>query len=402
MDLSSWLWILLFMAFILGWIVSRYDIKNFVKKNQTLPLEYFKGLQYILNEEPDKAIDSFVQVAQLNPETVDLHFALGQMFRKKGEFTRSIRIHESLANRGLDINLQNKATIALAEDYYKAGMFDRAQNLFTPFINHAVHNDVAIKYLLIMAKLEQEWGKAVELAKFLPTETKMQQIFHLQCQEAQNYINNNNFDKADKILAQIDPHYINHIRYGLIEIQLLASAQNSSGKEKIINKLHNLIQTGTFSLITDFKSLDLILIFMQQNKIYQQFLPPFLQNIAENYADNPLYNSQSYYSIMAEQLEQTSQLILLQKYINDEIKHYPNYNSLMRAANFIIKYQKNSETSAINMQDTIDILLPTVVKVLQISTHKNYLCYKCGFKAKEFSWACHGCGEWESMHGISK
>ena len=99
MDFEPWWLIAVPVLFGLGWIAARVDIRQMLSETRSLPNSYFKGLNFILNEEPDRAIDAFVEVAKLDPETTELHFALGSLFRRRGEVERAIRVHQSLLSR---------------------------------------------------------------------------------------------------------------------------------------------------------------------------------------------------------------------------------------------------------------------------------------------------------------
>src|SRR3977135_3632261 len=127
MDFELW-WLLPIPAlfFGLGWIAARIDIKHLLTESRALPASYFKGLNFLLNEQPDKAIEAFTEVVKVEPQTVELHFALGSLFRRRGEVERAIRMHQNLVERA-DLVPEQKMTALyeLAQDYLKAGLLDR-------------------------------------------------------------------------------------------------------------------------------------------------------------------------------------------------------------------------------------------------------------------------------------
>src|SRR3954462_12018727 len=131
MEFEYW-WLLGFPLFFgLGWIAARIDIRHLVRESRALPSSYFKGLNFLLNEQPDKAIEAFIEVVKVDPETIELHFALGSLFRRRGEYDRAIRMHQNLLERA-DLGADQKATALseLGEDYLKAGILDRAEEVF--------------------------------------------------------------------------------------------------------------------------------------------------------------------------------------------------------------------------------------------------------------------------------
>jgi tetratricopeptide (TPR) repeat protein len=127
----QWLLIGLPVAFALGWLASRFDLRQVRRDSRDAPRAYFKGLNLLLNEQQDKAIDAFIEAVQNDPDTTDLHFALGNLFRRRGEFERAVRVHQHLLQRAdLPAAERHRAQHALAQDFLKAGLFDRAEQAF--------------------------------------------------------------------------------------------------------------------------------------------------------------------------------------------------------------------------------------------------------------------------------
>ncbi len=124
----SWLLISLPVAFVLGWLASRFDIRQLKLENRQAPKAYFRGLNFLLNEQQDQAIDAFIEAVQNDPDTQELHFALGNLFRRRGEYQRAVRVHEHLLGRGdLSRADRERAQHALAQDFLRAGLLDRAE-----------------------------------------------------------------------------------------------------------------------------------------------------------------------------------------------------------------------------------------------------------------------------------
>jgi lipopolysaccharide biosynthesis regulator YciM len=167
MEFEFW-WLLAFpLFFVLGWLAARIDIKQVVTESRTVPDSYFRGLNFLLNEQPDKAIEAFIEVVKLDPETIDLHFALGGLFRKRGEVDRAIRMHENLLEREtLDEESRLKALVELGQDYLKAGLLDRAEEVFQRLLS-TPHAGLARKFLLEIYVQEKDWQKAIEAAEVL-------------------------------------------------------------------------------------------------------------------------------------------------------------------------------------------------------------------------------------------
>src|SRR6266568_3882668 len=162
MDFELW-WLLPIPAlfFALGWIAARIDIKHLLRESRALPLSYFRGLNFLLNEQPDKAIESFIEVVKVDPQTIDLHFALGNLFRRQGEIDRAIRMHQNL--------------------------LDRAEDMFTR-LDGSPFEHQAIGFLLQIYEQEKDWKKAIVATKRMEALAKrpyFKEIAHYYCELAQ-------------------------------------------------------------------------------------------------------------------------------------------------------------------------------------------------------------------------
>ena len=168
-NVYNLLWLLLPLAAASGWLGARIEQKRRARRNAfDLPSAYFKGLNFLLNEQPDKAIEVFTQVLEVNSETVETHLALGNLFRRRGEVERAIRIHQNLIARPtLDREQRSHALLELGQDYLKAGLFDRAENLFLELAEIRLHSEQALRLLLRIYQQEKEWGKAISSARKL-------------------------------------------------------------------------------------------------------------------------------------------------------------------------------------------------------------------------------------------
>ena len=179
-------WQLLFfpLFFILGWAAARIDIRHLVKESRALPRSYFQGLNFLLNEQPDRAIEAFVDAVKVDPQTVELHFALGSLFRRRGETERAIRMHQSLVERDdLPQELKLQAMAALGQDFLKAGLLDRAEAVFeklrvSPLAEEAKRN------LLEIYQLEKDWTKAIAIAAELPEVATQKEVAEYYCELA--------------------------------------------------------------------------------------------------------------------------------------------------------------------------------------------------------------------------
>src|ERR1700692_2583971 len=260
MDLELW-WLLPGFAlfFALGWIAARIDISHLLRESRALPLSYFRGLNFLLNEQPDKAIESFIEVVKVDPQTIDLHFALGNLFRRQGEIDRAIRMHQNLLDRPdllrsesfievvkvdpqtIDLhfalgnlfrrqgeidrairmhqNLLDRpdlpgdkrptAVFELAQDFHRAGLLDRAEELFSR-LDGAPFEVQALGFLLQIYEQEKDWQKAIATTKRMEALAKrpyFKEIAHYYCELAQNALLRSQSDDARQFIEQALAEY---------------------------------------------------------------------------------------------------------------------------------------------------------------------------------------------------
>src|SRR5471032_2820236 len=153
----QWLLLGLPLFFILGWLGSRFDLRQLKRETRESPKAYYKGLSLLLNEQQDKAIDAFIETVQNDPDTTELHFALGNLFRRRGEFERSVRVHQHLLVRAdLSQAERERAQHALAQDFVKAGLFDRAEAAYKVLEGTAYHTEARLA-LLNLYERSRDW-----------------------------------------------------------------------------------------------------------------------------------------------------------------------------------------------------------------------------------------------------
>ena len=163
----QWLLLGLPVAFALGWLGSRWDLRQWKREQQESPRAYFKGLNLLLNEQQDKAIDAFIEAVQNDPDTTELHFALGSLFRRRGEFERAVRVHQHLLGRAdLSASDRDRAQHELAQDFMKAGLFDRAEQAYRALEGTPFDTEARLA-LLGLYERSRDWTHAIDTATSL-------------------------------------------------------------------------------------------------------------------------------------------------------------------------------------------------------------------------------------------
>jgi lipopolysaccharide biosynthesis regulator YciM len=378
MDFELW-WIFGFALFFgLGWLAARVDIKQLLSESRRLPRSYFKGLNFLLNEQPDKAIEAFIEVVKVDPETVELHFALGSLFRRRGETERAIRMHQNLLERpDLIAEQRLQAMIELGQDYLKAGLLDRAEAVFAK-LKDSPHRVEAFKFLLEIYQQEKDWIKAIEAARELERnsgESAQKEIANYYCELAVSDATHSRPDAAKRHLEEALALHRKCVRANLILGDLAAAAgdhagaidawkrieqQNPAYLALVAQRLlesHRALGRSDEGLtllrgyLTSFPSLDLL------DVAFQSALD----------AEGP----EAAYKLVKEELRRNQTLLGVDK--------------LLEAQAMVAPAERRND-------------LELVRNLIQSHTRRlaRYRCDNCGFKARQFYWHCPACGGWET------
>src|SRR5712691_7621433 len=246
MDFELW-WLFGFALFFgLGWLAARIDIKQLLSESRQLPRSYFKGLNFLLNEQPDKAIEAFIEVVKVDPETVELHFALGSLFRRRGETER--------ADLGGEQRLH--AMVELGQDYLKAGLLDRAEEVFLKLKN-SPHRAEALGFLREIYQQEKDWVKAVGIARELEKESgesAQKEIANYYCELAMSDTTHSRPDGAKRHLDAALAAHRKCVRANIILGDLTAGSGDHAGAVEIWKR----IEQQNPAYLASFPSLDLL------------------------------------------------------------------------------------------------------------------------------------------------
>jgi lipopolysaccharide biosynthesis regulator YciM len=356
MEIELW-WLLPLpvLFFALGWIAARIDIKHLLRESRALPLSYFRGLNFLLNEQPDKAIESFIEVVKVDPQTIDLHFALGNLFRRQGEIDRAIRMHQNLLDRpDLPPDKRQVAVFELAQDFHRAGLLDRA------------------------FEQEKDWQKAISVTKRMEALAKrpyFKEIAHYFCELAQSAMLRSQLDEAR-----------GHIEQALAEYKLCARATIVLGDVEA--------QQGHYDLAA-----------AAWQRIESQN-PAFLGLVADRLADAYRRNGDVAQGIrvLRSYEDQYPSLDILNALFNQVLAHEG-----ADAAVQLIKDELARNPTLLGLDKLLEAQLMAapaerrhdleLVKGLvgqHIKRLGMYRCEQCGFRAKQYYWRCPGCGKWET------
>lgn len=382
---TSWL-LLLPIMFGIGWLASRWDLRleNRMDERERMRQQRstFKGLSLLLNEQPDQAIETLVKIAQLDPETIELHFALGNLFRRRGETERAIRVHQHLANRDdLKARDRDHAAYELGRDFLRAGLLDRAEVSLNR-VGEGKFAAPAKESLLEIYQIERDWTKAIisasELAG-LQGKSHDTEIAQFYCELGQEAL-------RCKDLPEVEQ-----------SVQLALQA--------VPNHARALILQGDYLMAMDRPAQAI-----EAWSIVAKAHPPYMHLLADRWmvAHTNLDKADEGLSTLCELLKTQASgelLDIVQKHmvkirgaqateamLVEVMQYSPSLSALSKLAETRLALAESNGTPEriSDLQATLSLLK------LRTTSLARYTCGNCGFRARRFYWQCPGCNHWEA------
>lgn len=381
--ISEWFlfFLLLPLAALSGWIIGRRGGERHSDTQVSrLSTTYFRGLNYLLNEQPDKAIELFLHIAELDKDTFETQVALGHLFRRRGEVDRAIRLHQGLVERA-DLSDQQRvqALLALGEDYMRSGLLDRAETVFTELAALDDRAPQALKHLISIYQAERDWPKAIENAtryESVTGEPMGRLIAHFECELAERLRSSGDFDGARAAVARAYAADSKSVRAGILSGRLEFDAANYAAAIKA---------------------------FERAGRHDTEFLPeimPQLMTAYERIGDAP--GAKSFLSEMAEHYRGIAPVLALtrlieadqgvdvaREYLADQLKDRPSVRG--EAALIDLTLAGEGGNPAHTLRDLKHITDQLLVR------NPSYRCNRCGFGARSHHWQCPSCKEWGTI-----
>lgn len=374
-EFQTWQLLLFPLFFGLGWLAARVDIKQVVRESRSLPASYFKGLNFLLNEEPDKAIDAFNEVVRVAPETIELHFALGSLFRRRGELERAIRLHQGLADReGLPAEVQLQALSELGQDYMKAGLLDRAEEVFTR-LRGTARDDEARRALLEIFQLEKDWERAIQIAADMPGLASPKEVAHYHCELAEREMANSRWESAREHLETALSLDRACVRATLAVGELRARDGDDGAAIALWQRIEN--QNPVYLALAAPR---LMAAYQRQGRVEEG-----LRLLRGYLARYPSLDLLDYVFRFVFEHEEAAAARLLAR---DELQRNPTLLGLDR---FL-----EARLQELDGQERADAELMKSAVSAHTRRHARNRCTACGFKARQHYWRCPACGGWET------
>lgn len=380
MTHAAWL-LLIPAAAAAGWLAGRRggEIKGGARVSR-LSNTYFRGLNYLLNEQQDKAIEIFLQIAEVDKDTVETQFALGHLFRRRGEVDRAIRLHQNLvARHGLSEEQKTRAVLALGEDYMRAGLLDRAETLFTDLVQMGVHAPQALRQLISIYQFERDWYKAIEHAQQYENtsgEPMGKVIAHFHCELAEKARLENRADLAREEIHNAYGTDSHCVRAGVIEGRLELSEGNDAAAIRSFER----VARHDIEFLPEILA-PLLACYERRGETARA--RGFLQEMIEHYPGvSPVL-------ALAALIQRDEGIGPAQAFLSRQLQQRPSVRG--EAALIDLSIENADDDPAESLRTLKQITDQLVVRT------NSYRCQRCGFGARAHHWQCPSCKHWGTI-----
>jgi lipopolysaccharide biosynthesis regulator YciM len=345
--------------------------------------DYFLGINYLINEQPDKAVDIFIKLLAVDRDTIETHLALGSLFRRRGEVDRAIRIHQNLITRPqLEQDQRNQALNELAQDYLRAGVLDQAERLFLELVDKNQEVISSLRYLLSIYQQQKDWQQAIKIAKRLQDKTGEPMevtIAHYYCELADQERTNEDVHKVDEYLNRALKIDANCVRANLARAEHAIRQGNYQGAIIHYKNVPN--------QDSDYLSETIVPLRFCYEKIQKE--EEFIDYLWSHLNQHP---RTSVVIAISEYIKKQQGNLAAINFITEQIRSSPSLRGMDKLIELYL---------TISHGDTKDKLLLLKDLVATLLTDKpSYRCTECGFSASNLYWHCPGCKHWSSLRPV--
>lgn len=379
------LFLLLPIAAAYGWYMgNRSAQQDKQKQSNQISRQYVTGLNLLLSDQSDKAVDHFIELLQVDNETIDTHLALGNLFRSRGEVDRAIRIHQNLISRsGLTIDQKNIALQQLAKDYMASGFLDRAEKIFEQLVDEPDHREAALQQLVAIYQQTREWSKAINYASLLVKMGRKRMrtsIGHFWCELAMQ-------EKAEGNHTQA----MQNFKRALSEDPKCVRASIALGKLYLDNEDYR----------STIKYMEMVL--DQDSDFVSEVLPTLAECYHHLGQEDELLNflrqcivnkaGVSAELMLAQLVAQHDGVGAAQELLTRQLVKNPTMKGFYRLMDYHLAEAEEGRAKA-----SLGTLQKLVGEQLKVKPH--YRCRKCGFSTHSMYWHCPSCKGWGTIKPI--
>lgn len=384
------LYALLLIAICTGWLLGcsgSRSIKFPPRKTRDIFHEYFAGLNYLLNDEPDEAIDTFIKALEVNGETVETHLALGALLRRRGKVDKAIKVHQALlARSGVGASLADAARLQLAKDYISGGLLDRAERLLKELAQGKPEGKwEALPLLVSIYQLEKEWHRAITCTKELLSHSAYRRssewnarMVHYHCEIAEGLLVEGQLGEARQQLRRGGGFQRHHLRASLLTARLEHESGNCNGAIRECRRIAE-HSPAFLTQVVDVLAASYSELGREGELI--KFLDGFLYKQADPVA----------LQLISRLIAETDGADRAIQYVRRHLDAQPSLAAVAKLLEIEVETNQFDPAMLSDIEKIREVLLAHLAKQL------GFQCGYCGYEARQLYWLCPGCHRWDSI-----
>ncbi|WP_026958000.1 lipopolysaccharide assembly protein LapB [Aliagarivorans taiwanensis] len=380
------LFLLLPVAVAYGWYMGQRSVRRGQQHQATqVSKQYVEGLDLLLSNQSEEALDRFIELLQVDDEAIDTHLALGNLFRQRGEVDKAIRIHQNLISRqNISIEQRNLAQLQLARDYLAAGLFDRAEKIFRMLLEEPEQRATALSELLNIYQQTRDWRMAIDVARKISAKDKPEitnDVAHFYCELALEAERAGDLPQAKKHLKKALSVDIDCTRASLHLAQLLVEEKDDKQALKVLNRVPEQDPEMLLEVVPLYQA---ICERLGQQSHYRDFL---------EYCCGTLDAGATVMLALASEIQQQDGIEAALAFVDQQIKRHPTMRGFHRLMQYHSELLKSRQAKQ-SLQALSDLVNQ------QLRERAQFRCQHCGFSSHAIYWHCPSCKSWGSVKPI--
>jgi len=367
-----------------GWVMGRFGERDEEEAPPPLNIDYLKGLNFLLNEQTDQALEHFLRMVRVDDKTIETHFALGSLFRRRGEVDRAIRIHQNIIARpDLASEQRDQALYSLAKDYLSAGLLDRAEKLFVRLAQGSRYQVQALEALCGIYELEREWEKAIDAGQRLETlggRSLALQIAHYYCELAEAASERKDYASARKFVKKAQAGRPRTMRGALTRAHI---ARDTDDSKTALKLYHRILDENTYLIAEALP--EIVAIYERENKTAE--LERALRALLKK---NPERRSLVAYTAIVNDL---GGIAVIDDCVEQYMLNEPTLGEFVELQQLLSGEKESNDAALAKVRGALSKLA---------STTPRYQCQECGFSSQRLLWQCPSCRNWETQRPASR
>ncbi len=367
-----------------GWAMGRFGERDTEEAPPPLNIDYLKGLNFLLNEQTDQALEHFLRMVRVDDKTIETHFALGSLFRRRGEVDRAIRIHQNIIARpDLAAEQRDQALYSLAKDYLGAGLLDRAEKLFVRLAQGSRYQVQALEALGSIYEQERDWEKAIDAGQRLEVlggRSLALQIAHYNCELAEAAVAKNDYASARKFVKRAQSGRPRTMRGALTRAHI---ARDTDDNKTALKLYHRIINENTYLIAEALP--EIVSIYVKENEAAE--LESALKALLKK---NPEMSSLVAYTAIVNDL---GGIPVIDECVKEYMLNEPTLGEFIELQQLSAGDDGSSESALAKVRGALSKLAGATPR---------YQCQECGFSSQRLLWQCPSCRNWETQRPASR